>query len=191
MPVVHPREPPGPLFASWEASLSAVSHFSWTKVCVGVGRAEKLREGWSKLVPAQKPLEGLLNLSKLQHFTALQSRPRTGRGGDLLKAVQPAGMDGKTACPCPRADRPARAAVRLDPQPLCLLLLHHGVRSALKASRFAPSWVPRPSPVRKENLLRGHLLSESHEARRASHSAQQPLSGRPKCKQGSQGKAGT
>lgn len=113
---------------------------------VRVGKAVKRGEGGSKLVLAQKCLEGLCKLSKFQHFSEQKFGPRRGRERDFPKATMETHRCPYPACaPCAALHvcqaGPQHRGPNL-PQP-SHSLLRRGPRSAWGNSCF----FPKPSPA--------------------------------------------
>lgn len=144
----HLGNPRDPFLLPGKPFLSTLSHFSWTKMCVRVGRAQKCGEGGSKLVWAQKPLEGLWKLSHLQHFTELQFRPWKRRGRDFPKAMQ--GEEEGTVETCPSSIQGLTTLPTLvpswtlvsGPRPSTASQSSpHGPRRAWRTSCLAPTWL--------------------------------------------------
>lgn len=159
------REPSGPVSASKEVSSVHTPRFllDKKKMYVRVRKAGKRGEGGSKLVLAQKRLEGLRKLSKLQHFSERKFGPRRRRERDFPKARVEThrGPYIRTVRPAPRACQagPQRRGPNL-PQPW----------SAWENSCFFPelspavplrgAWKLRPSSVAPR--FRRRICSETN-----------------------------
>lgn len=118
---------------------------------VRVGKARKRGEGGSKLVLAQKCLEGLCKLSKFQHFSEQKFGPRRGRERDFPKATMETHRCPYPACaPCAALHvcqaGPQHRGPNL-PQP-SHSLLRRGPRSAWGKQLLLPQTLARSSSAR-------------------------------------------